>query len=91
MNHLKRIPSPPGHLVREFCHSTLPIVAFLAAGLGTAYLWNERFAGSVVPADTGRAASSLHSQDLDHPVESELASPSKFPPNLSDPQAAPSI
>lgn len=48
MDRLEPIPSPPGHLLREFCHRALPVVAFVAAGIGAASLWNERFTGTLL-------------------------------------------
>ncbi len=44
MEHpLEPIPSPPGHLLREFCHRGLPTLAFAAAFVASALLWNVRF------------------------------------------------
>ncbi|MGE3312885.1 MAG: HlyD family secretion protein [Limisphaerales bacterium] len=48
MDPLEPIPSPPGHLLREFCHRALPVVAFVAAGVGAAFLWNQRFTGTLL-------------------------------------------
>ncbi|MCC6233663.1 MAG: HlyD family efflux transporter periplasmic adaptor subunit [Verrucomicrobiales bacterium] len=46
MERLEPIPSPPGHLAREFCHRAVPLLAFCAALLGTSLLWNQRFTGT---------------------------------------------
>jgi len=51
MDPLEPIPSPPGHLLREFCHRALPVLAFVAAGAGAAYLWNQRFTGTFLPGE----------------------------------------
>lgn len=51
MDPLEPIPSPPGHLLREFCHRALPVLAFVAAGAGAAYLWGQRFTGTRVPGE----------------------------------------
>lgn len=48
MDPLEPIPSPPGHLIREFCHRALPVLTFVAAGIGAAYLWNQRFTGTLL-------------------------------------------
>ncbi len=48
MDPLEPIPSPPGHLVREFCHRALPVIAFVSAGVGAAFLWNQRFTGTLL-------------------------------------------
>ncbi|MBX3747960.1 MAG: HlyD family efflux transporter periplasmic adaptor subunit [Verrucomicrobiae bacterium] len=42
---MEPIPSPPGHLLREFCHRVLPTLAFLGAILASTILWNVRFNG----------------------------------------------
>lgn len=45
---LEPIPSPPGHLAREFCHRVLPIGVFVAVSLAVAVLWNQRFTGTTL-------------------------------------------
>lgn len=51
MDRLEPIPSPPGHLVREFCHRALPVLTFIAAGVGAAFLWNQRFTGTLLQGE----------------------------------------
>jgi len=51
MDRLEPIPSPPGHLVREFCHRALPVLTFIAAGVGAAFLWNQRFVGTLLQGE----------------------------------------
>lgn len=46
MERLEPIPSPPGHLIREFCHRFLPVAVFAIAICLTAFLWNRRFTGT---------------------------------------------
>jgi multidrug resistance efflux pump len=46
MERLQPIPSPPGHLIREFCHRVLPVAVFATAICFTAFLWNRRFTGT---------------------------------------------
>ncbi|MBL9138736.1 MAG: HlyD family efflux transporter periplasmic adaptor subunit [Verrucomicrobiales bacterium] len=46
MERLEPIPSPPGHLLREFCHRFLPIAVFTGAICLTTLLWNRRFTGT---------------------------------------------
>lgn len=48
MDRLEPIPSPPGHLVREFCFRAVPVLAFLGAALAVALLWNQRFSGTML-------------------------------------------
>lgn len=48
MESLDPIPSPPGHLFREFCHRALPVLAFAGAIASTALVWNHRFTGTLV-------------------------------------------
>ena len=48
MDRLEPIPSPPGHLLREFCHRALPVLVFAAAGVGAVCLWNQRFTGALL-------------------------------------------
>lgn len=44
-SRLEPIPSPPGHLLREFCHRVLPTLAFAAAILASTVIWKVRFNG----------------------------------------------
>lgn len=48
MDRLEPIPSPPGHLLREFCFRAVPVLAFLGAALAVALLWNQRYSGTML-------------------------------------------
>ncbi len=45
---LEPIPSPAGHLLREFCHRVVPSVVFVAGIAAAAWLWNNRFTGTML-------------------------------------------
>lgn len=51
MEQLEPIPSPPGHLFREFCHRALPVLAFVGAGIAVATLWSQRFNGALLSGE----------------------------------------
>jgi hypothetical protein len=45
---LEPIPSPPHHVVREFCYRALPVLVFVLLGAATLALWQNRLVGSGV-------------------------------------------
>lgn len=51
MERLDPIPSPPGHLLREFLHRFVPVLVFAAAIAGVGLLWNHRFVGTMLPGE----------------------------------------
>lgn len=73
MERLEPIPSPPGHLIREFLHRAVPILVFAAAAAGVGLLWNNRFVGTMITGEVEalRAdVTSLHSGTIvSFPVE----------------------
>ncbi len=48
MDRLEPIPSPPGHLLREFLHRAVPILAFVGAAIGVGVVWHQRFVGTML-------------------------------------------
>ncbi len=48
MERLEPIPSPPGHLVREFFHRAVPVIVFAIGTASMALLWNTRFSGTIL-------------------------------------------
>lgn len=50
MDSLTPIPSPPGHLWREFRHRALPVVVFAGCCVLAAYLWRLQGGGRTITA-----------------------------------------
>lgn len=48
---LEPIPSPPSHVLREFLHRALPLLAFAGAGVASFFLWNAPFTGTPLPGE----------------------------------------